>query len=100
MKGTRLKYMEHPVVLYGCETWSLMFREEYGLRVFQNKVLRVTFECRREEVTRNRRELDRDGLYDVQSRNIVTMIISRRMIQAWHVVPMGRRKGHAGFCIS
>ena len=23
MKGTRLKYMEHPVVLYGCETWSL-----------------------------------------------------------------------------
>jgi hypothetical protein len=32
--------MEHPVVLYGCETWYLMLREEYGLRVTQNKVLR------------------------------------------------------------
>jgi hypothetical protein len=40
MKGTRLKNMEHPVVLYGCENWPLMLREEYGLRVIQNKMLR------------------------------------------------------------
>ena len=28
------------VVLYGCETWSVKLREEYRLRVFENKVLR------------------------------------------------------------
>ena len=27
-----------PVVLYGCETWSLTLREEQRLRVFENKV--------------------------------------------------------------
>jgi hypothetical protein len=29
-----------PVVLYGCETWSLALREEHKLRVFENRVLR------------------------------------------------------------
>jgi hypothetical protein len=29
-----------PVVLYGCETWSLILREEHRLRVFEKKVLR------------------------------------------------------------
>jgi hypothetical protein len=29
-----------PVVLYGCETWSLILREEHRLRVFENRVLR------------------------------------------------------------
>jgi hypothetical protein len=29
-----------PVILYGCETWSLTLREEYRLRVFENRVLR------------------------------------------------------------
>jgi len=28
-----------PVVLYGCETWSLTLREEHRLRVFENRVL-------------------------------------------------------------
>jgi hypothetical protein len=27
-----------PLVLYGCETWSLTLREEHGLRVFENRV--------------------------------------------------------------
>ena len=31
------------VVLYGCETWSLTFREEHRLRVFENRVLRRIF---------------------------------------------------------
>ena len=29
-----------PVVLYGCETWSLTMKEERKLRVFENRVLR------------------------------------------------------------
>ena len=39
-----------PVVLYGCETWSLTLREERRLRVFDNRVLRV-FGPKRDEVT-------------------------------------------------
>jgi hypothetical protein len=38
-----------PVVLYGCETWSLILREEHRLRVFENRVLRI-FGPKREEV--------------------------------------------------
>ena len=32
-----------PVVLYGCETWSLTLREERKLRLFENMVLRRIF---------------------------------------------------------
>jgi hypothetical protein len=32
-----------PVVLYGCETWSLTLREEHRLKVFENRVLRRIF---------------------------------------------------------
>ena len=32
-----------PVVLYGCETWSLTLREECRLRVFENRILRRIF---------------------------------------------------------
>ena len=32
-----------PVVLYGCETWSLTLREESRLRVFENRILRGIF---------------------------------------------------------
>jgi hypothetical protein len=40
-----------PVVLYGCETWSLTLREEHRLRVFENGVLRRIFGSKRDEVT-------------------------------------------------
>ena len=42
-----------PVVLYGCETWSLTLREERKLGVFENMVLRRIFGPRRDEVTGN-----------------------------------------------
>ena len=46
-----------PVVLYGCETWSLIFREEMKLRVFDNMVLRRIFGPRRDKVTGEWRRL-------------------------------------------
>ena len=46
-----------PVVLYGCETWSLTLREERKLRVFENMVLRRIFGPRRDEVTGEWRRL-------------------------------------------
>ena len=43
--------MVNVVVLYGCETWSLVLREECRLRVFQNRVLRRIFGPNKDEVT-------------------------------------------------
>jgi hypothetical protein len=40
-----------PVVLYGCESWSLTLRDEHRLRVFENRVLRRIFGPKRDEVT-------------------------------------------------
>jgi hypothetical protein len=40
-----------PVILYGCETWSLTLREEHRLRVFENRGLRRIFGPKRDEVT-------------------------------------------------
>jgi hypothetical protein len=40
-----------PVVLYGCETWSLTLREEHRLRVIENRVLRRIFGLKRDKVT-------------------------------------------------
>jgi hypothetical protein len=40
-----------PVVLYGCETWSLILKEERRLRVFENRVLRRIFGPKKDEVT-------------------------------------------------
>jgi len=37
--------------VYGCETWSLTLREERRLRVFENRVLRIIFGLKRDEVT-------------------------------------------------
>jgi hypothetical protein len=41
-----------PDVWYGCETWSLMLREERRLRVFEDRVLRRMFGPKRAEVTK------------------------------------------------
>ena len=69
-----------PVVLYGCETWSLTVREEEKLRVFENMVLRRIFGSRRDEVTGEWRRLHNEKLNDLYpSSNIVRVIKSRRM---------------------
>ena len=46
-----------PVVLYGCETWSLKLREERELKLSENMVLRRMFGPRRDEVTGDWRRL-------------------------------------------
>jgi hypothetical protein len=83
-----------PVVLNGCETWSLTFREECRLRVFENKVLRRIFGPKRDEVTGERRRLHNKELYALySSRNIIRVIKSRRLRWAGHVARMGERRG-------
>jgi hypothetical protein len=78
-----------PVVLYGCETWSLTLGEERRLRVFENRVLRRIFGPKRDEVRREWRKLyneERNDLYS--SPNIVRVIKSRRIRWAEHVAFM------------
>ena len=83
-----------PVVLYGCEPWSLTAREERKLRVFENMVFRRIFGPSRDEVTGEWRRLHNEelnGLYS--SPNIVRVIKSRRMRWAGHVARIARRGG-------
>jgi hypothetical protein len=49
-----------PVVLYGCETWSLTLRKEHRLRVFENKVLRRIFGPKRYGLTGDWRKLQNE----------------------------------------
>ena len=78
-----------PVVLYGCETWSLTLREERRLRVFENRVLRRLFGPKRDKVTGEWRKLHNEELRDLYSLpNIVRVVKSRRM-WAGHVARKG-----------
>jgi hypothetical protein len=64
-----------PLVLYGCETWSLTLREEHRLRVFEDRVLRRIFEPKGDEVTGDWRELHNEELHNLYSSpNIIRMI--------------------------
>jgi len=83
-----------PVVLYGCETWSLILRDERRLRVFDNKVLRKLFGPKRHEVTGEWRKLRNEELSDLYPLpTIVRVVKSRRMRWAVHVARMGEGRG-------
>ena len=82
-----------PVVLYGCETWSLTLREERRLRVFENRVLRRIFGPKRDEVTGEWRKLHNEELNDLYcSPSIVPVIKWRRIRLAGHVARMEERR--------
>jgi hypothetical protein len=78
-----------PVVLYGCEIWSLTLREGYKLRVFENRVPRRIFGPKRAGVTGECRKLHNGELHNLySSTDIIRQIKSRRMRWAGHVVRM------------
>jgi hypothetical protein len=82
-----------PVVLYGCETWSLALREEHRLRVFENRVLRRIFGPKSDEVTGEWRKLHNEELHNLcSSPDIIRQVKSRRMRWAGHVARMGEEK--------
>jgi hypothetical protein len=81
-----------PVVLYGCETWSLTVREEHKLRVFENRVLRI-FGPKGGGVTGGWRKLHNKELHNLYSSpSIIRIIKSRRMRWAGHVARMGAKQ--------
>jgi hypothetical protein len=42
-----------PVVLYGCESWSVTLREEHRLSVFEDRILRRISGPKRDEIKGN-----------------------------------------------
>jgi hypothetical protein len=82
-----------PVVLYGCETWSVTLREEHRLRVLENNVLRRMFGPKREK-DGSWRKFYSDELHSLYSSpNIVRMIKARRLRWVGHVARMGEVRG-------
>jgi hypothetical protein len=83
-----------PVVLYGCETWSLTLREEHRLRVSENRVLRRIFGPKRDEMTGGWRKLHNEELHGLYSSlSIIRVIKARRIRWAGHVARTGKVRG-------
>jgi len=83
-----------PVVLYGCETWSLTLRGNRRMRMFENMVLRRIFGPRRDEETGEWRKLLNAKINDLYCLpNMFRVIKSRRMRWAPHVARMEKRRG-------
>jgi hypothetical protein len=79
--------------LYGCDTWSLTFRKELRLRVFEKRVLGIIFMSKGDEGTGDWRKLHYDELNDLYSLpNIFRVIKLRRMRWAGCVARMGERR--------
>jgi hypothetical protein len=82
-----------PVVLYGCETWSLALRKEHRLRVSENRFLRRLFGPKRDDVTGEWVKLHNEELHNLYSSpDIIRQIKSRRMGWAGHVARMGEER--------
>ena len=86
-----------PVVLYGCETWSLMLREGQRLKTFENRVLRRIFRPKRDEVTGEWRKLHNEELNDLYPHPIFSgdKIEKNEMGGAW--ARMERLEVYTGF---
>jgi hypothetical protein len=83
-----------PVVLYGCETWSLILREEHRLKVFENRMLRRMFEPEWDKLKREWRKLHNEKVNDLYlSPDIIWVIKSGRMRWAGHVACMRESRG-------
>jgi hypothetical protein len=73
-----------PVVVYGCETWSLTLREERRMKVFENRVPTMIFGSKRDEIKGEWRKLHNEELKDLYSPNIIWVIKTRR--KGWDMV--------------
>ena len=89
LKVKTYKTVIPPVVLYGCETWTLTLKEEHRLRMFENKVLRKIFGTKKDEIAGEWRKLHNAELHACYSSpNITGSLKSRRLRWAGHVARM------------
>jgi hypothetical protein len=77
-----------PVVLYGCETWSLILCEEHRLRMFENRALWRNFRPKREEVARGWRRLHCEEIHNLHASPNVITVIKLRKILTRHIARM------------
>ena len=84
-----------PVVLYGCETWSLTLRMEHKLRVYESRVLRRIFGPKRDDVTGEwSKLLHNEELNDIYSSpNVIRVIKLRTMRWTGDVARIGKSRG-------
>jgi hypothetical protein len=79
-----------PVVLCGCETWSLTLREEQRLRVLENRVLRRIYKPKRGEIIGGWRKRYGDEIHNLYSfPSIITITKSWRMRWEGNVARIG-----------
>jgi hypothetical protein len=75
-----------PVVLYGCDIWSLTLTQERRLRVFESRALRRIFECNEDEVRGVGRKLNNEEINNLYyAPHIIQVIKSIRMRWAGNV---------------
>jgi hypothetical protein len=67
IQNVKIKIYRTTVFLSECETRSLTLKEEWRLRVFNNRLLRRVFGSRRDEVTGVWRRLHNEELYALYS---------------------------------
>jgi hypothetical protein len=79
-----------PVVVHGCESWSLTLREEHMMRVSENRILSMIFGPKRDEVTGEWRKLHNEELNYLYSPNIIWVIKPRSMRWTGHVARVWR----------
>jgi hypothetical protein len=84
-----------PEVLYGCESWSLILREEHRLKVFGNRMQRMIFGSKRNEITEGCRKSHNEELHDVCSSTYIIRMIKTRTIRCATDVARMRKKGNA-----
>ena len=93
-KTITIKTVILPVIIYGCETWTLTLREEKRLQVFENKVLRKIFWPKRDDERGEWRRLHNGELHDLYGKpDIMRIANSRRLRWAGHVTGMGNERG-------
>jgi len=80
-----------PVVLYGCETWSLTLEDVHRLRVFENRVPRRLFGPKRDEIKGEWRKLHNEEMYS--SPSIFRVMQSKRIRWTGHAAHMGEKRG-------
>jgi len=89
------RYIILPIVLYGCETWSLTLKEKQRLQMFKNSVLRNTVGPNREKVTRGGRKFHIEELHELHSSQLFKQSNQGGDGQGiWHACG---RQTHTGF---
>ena len=86
-----------PVILYGCETWSLTLREKSRLRVFKNRVLRKIFGFKRDEITGMENTAKWGALWSLLLTKCYSGDQMKNNETGRHVASVGAGEVHTGF---